>query len=334
MKQLNFLSLVSDNVSGMHRDWTGNGPALPRKLFTLLFCLLLGFGQMWGTTYTLGWGDASGAEGTYTNFNSASGSVTNLVSFSTAKNSAGNAPATGSNPNTLRMYYASNGSGGSVTLTPATGVTITGFSINTTTNPTTKYKVGSGSLTTISLSGSSSNYSGSVSNLSVTSSSSITIQNCNTSNTQLRIKTITITYTAAASCTDPSILLSISSSNTATYGIDKTLETSGGNNGTVTWTVANGTGSATVSGNTLHPTSVGTVTVTATQDDITLHFRQASLRLSWSRRPVLLPLFRLGGGGRYLLSRHKRPRFHRLASRHGDGVSLRCRAEHQQYARL
>lgn len=71
----------------------------------------------------------------------------------------------------------------------------------------------------------------------------------------------------AASCTNPSTLLSISSSNTATLGTDKTLTTSGGNNGTVTWTVANGTGSATVSGNTLHPTSAGTVTVTATQDD-------------------------------------------------------------------
>ena len=69
------------------------------------------------------------------------------------------------------------------------------------------------------------------------------------------------------SCTNPTTLLSISSSNTATVGTNKTLTTSGGNNGTVTWTVANGTGSATVSGNILTPTSAGTVTVTATQDD-------------------------------------------------------------------
>lgn len=69
------------------------------------------------------------------------------------------------------------------------------------------------------------------------------------------------------SCTNPTTLLSISSSNTATVGTNKTLTTSGGNNGTVTWSVANGTGSATVSGNILTPTSAGTVTVTATQDD-------------------------------------------------------------------
>ena len=84
----------------------------------------------------------------------------------------------------------------------------------------------------------------------------------------MRISQITYSYEETSSCTNPSTLLSISSSNTATLGTDKTLTTSGGNNGTVTWTVAAGTGSATiVSGNTLHPTSAGTVTVTATQDD-------------------------------------------------------------------
>ena len=78
---------------------------------------------------------------------------------------------------------------------------------------------------------------------------------------------IVITYEEASSCTDPSTLLSISSSNTATLGTNKTLTTSGGNGSTVTWSVANGTGSATVSGSTLTPTGAGTVTVTATQED-------------------------------------------------------------------
>ena len=52
MKNLNFLSNQSDfgleNGSGMTREWLGIDSTVSRKLFTLLFVLLLGFGQMWG----------------------------------------------------------------------------------------------------------------------------------------------------------------------------------------------------------------------------------------------------------------------------------------------
>lgn len=160
----------------------------------LVMLFTIGIGNAWGDTHTLGWGSASGSSGTYTNFTATSGTVTDIVSFTTAKNSGSN-PAYNSSSNELRLYYASNGSGGSITLTPASGVTITGFTITTSTSPTTKYKVGNGSLNTITL----SKNTGSITGLSVGSSSSITIQNCNTTNTQLRIKTIQITYTA--SCT-------------------------------------------------------------------------------------------------------------------------------------
>lgn len=57
MKNLNFLSNQSDfgleNGSGMTREWLGNDSTVSRKLFTLLFVLLLGFGQMWGGSITI-----------------------------------------------------------------------------------------------------------------------------------------------------------------------------------------------------------------------------------------------------------------------------------------
>ncbi len=60
MKHLNFLSfrsLSSENGSGMNRLCIGASSVSPRKLFSLLFVLLLGVGQMWGTiasgTYVL-----------------------------------------------------------------------------------------------------------------------------------------------------------------------------------------------------------------------------------------------------------------------------------------
>lgn len=191
MKHIYTKKSIHTSFSFIHKPWQ-------QCLLLLVVFLSFGVGNVWGDdTYTLGWGTASGSTGTYTNFSDVSGSVTDIVSFSTAKNSSSNNPAYNSGSSELRLYYASNGSGCSVTLTPASGVTITGFTITTSTTPTTKYKVGSGSLTAITL----TNNSGEVTGLSVGSSSSITIQNCNTTNTQLRIKTIAITYTVESSCT-------------------------------------------------------------------------------------------------------------------------------------
>ncbi len=74
-------------------------------------------------------------------------------------------------------------------------------------------------------------------------------------------------WEAVASCSDPATALSITSANTATVGTPLSLTSSGGNGETVTWSVTNGTGTATVVGSTLTPTGAGTVTVKATQPD-------------------------------------------------------------------
>lgn len=175
------------------------------KLFTKITSLALGAAMMIGVgvavasdkkatrveaatgTHIIGWG----ASGTDETFASTSGTVTfaagHTASFSTAKNSSGSAPAYNANNKQLRLYYASNGSGGSVTFS-CSNVTITGFTLTSATSPTLKYSVNGG--TAQSLTASSKTYT--ASGLSATSS--LMFQNGNTTNTQLQISTIEFTY--------------------------------------------------------------------------------------------------------------------------------------------
>ena len=146
-------------------------------------------------TYTIGWGTASQSDGSFTNFNTTSGSVTNLLSFATQQNSAGSTPAISSSQ--LRLYYHSGGNGGSITITPVQGITITGFVMtvaNDSGTPTVGYKIGSGSATSIT----ATNLVYTASGFSATSTSALKIQNVNTTNKQLRIYKIKFTYEEAA----------------------------------------------------------------------------------------------------------------------------------------
>lgn len=158
---------------------------------------LLSITNLWAedASYVLGWGDATGTVGTFTNFTATSGNVSGIVSFSTAKNSSSTAPAYNSNNKDLRLYYNAGGNGGSITLTPAEGVTITGFTMKTSTTPSVKYSVDGGTAQSTSV----SNYMYTVTDISVTSS--LEIQNVNTTNTQLRIKWILISYSTGGSTT-------------------------------------------------------------------------------------------------------------------------------------
>ena len=165
------------------------------------------------STYTIGWGTASGTSGTYTNFTTNSGSVNGILSWSSAKNSSSNDPAYNSGASELRLYYNSGGDGGSITITPASGITFTGFVMTTSTSPSVKYTADGGTATSVS----ASNNTYTVSDIEA--SSSLVIQNVNTTNTQLRIKTIELTYTTSGS--QPSYL-------SVTYDLN------GGTGGTVT----------------------------------------------------------------------------------------------------
>lgn len=149
------------------------------------------------TFFTIGWGNASGDTGTYKNFTDVSGSQTGFLSFTTQTNSSSNAPAYNSNSKQLRIYYASNQNGGSITITPHESVTIYGFELvcekHNNNAPTIGYKVGSGSQTSLT----ASNVTYTASGFSATSITPLTIQNINTSNVQLRISTLKIFYIQA-----------------------------------------------------------------------------------------------------------------------------------------
>lgn len=221
---------------------------LKHFLSVFLTLLTLSVGQMWGACYLQSFnGSISDASTNFSTQNVASGSA-GRVSWTTSG-----------------VTYSSNnfqmGANSSMTISVSSGYVITKVETSTTTGSTTYY----GSLTSSTVTptvASQKNYT-----FSNINASSITINNGSTTYRITSNGWVKVYYEASSSCTDPSTLLSISSSNTATVGTNKTLTTSGGNNGTVTWTVANGTGSATVSDNILTPTSAGTVTVTATQDD-------------------------------------------------------------------
>ncbi|MBQ9202964.1 MAG: Ig domain-containing protein [Prevotella sp.] len=233
------------------------------KSVLLLCALIVGSVSGWAEIYTIGWGAATGDN--FKNFTEASGSVTGILTFSTAKNSSQNAPAYNSNNSDLRLYYASNGSGGSITITPASGITITGAVINATNNytPSVKYTVDSGTATAVSVSSNSYTVSG------ISATSSLTFQNVNTSNTQLRIKTIQITYTATASSPLSSIALSGDYPTVFSVGDNFSHE---GMTVTATYednNTSDVTSSATFSGYNMNTAGNQTVTVSYTAGQIT-----------------------------------------------------------------
>lgn len=164
------------------------------KLFFALFAMLaLNVGSAWAQeTHTIGWGSATGTNCTNFTASDGSGEVANVVSVTTAKNSAGSAPAYNASSKELRLYYNAQGNGCSLTLTPAKGITITGVNItasSTSYTPTVKYNVDGGS----DASGTWSSTTMTIGGINATTS--FKLRNANTANKQLRIKTIQITYT-------------------------------------------------------------------------------------------------------------------------------------------
>ena len=155
--------------------------------------LALGVGNAWAQeTHTIGWGSATGTNSTNFTATDGSGEVENVVSVTTAQNSASSKPAYNASSKELRLYYNAQGNGCSLTLTPAKGITITGVKItasSTTYTPTVKYNVDGGS----DASGTWSSTTMTIGGINATTS--FKLRNANNANKQLRIKTIQITYT-------------------------------------------------------------------------------------------------------------------------------------------
>ena len=79
----NYLITNNLNLNIMNKKFTKLIAAV--ALLVFMAPSLVGWGQ---TNYTIGWGTATGEQGTFTNFEAVSGSVPNILSFSTAKNSS------------------------------------------------------------------------------------------------------------------------------------------------------------------------------------------------------------------------------------------------------
>lgn len=153
-----------------------------RLLLTILTMLVVGSMNTWAETCIIS--------------ETTSGSVNNVLSWKTSKGSSSNVPVWSTNH--YRFYYASSGNGGYMTITPQTGITITGITLKATGNnytPIVKYNIDGGSdiegtwsSTTMSITG-------------ISAKNSFKFRNANEStNKQLRVS-ITITYEIASSCT-------------------------------------------------------------------------------------------------------------------------------------
>lgn len=173
--------------------------------------------NVWGETAKIIFSSGTSSGSDYY-FQANNGNISNVLSFSSAKNSSSNDPAYNSTNSELRMYYNSGGAGGSITITAADGVTFSGFVLTTSTSPTTKYTADAGTATAVT-------YSNNVATVTNLSCSSIKIQNCNTTNTQLKIKSIEVTYSGGSTKTLESIAIS-GTPNKTTYETGESFDVS------------------------------------------------------------------------------------------------------------
>src|SRR5690606_3901601 len=215
-----------------------------------LFALLITSFVSWGQTTVT------------SNFGATSGSIDSNISFTTEKNSAQTAPAWNTNNSELRLYYHSSGNGGSVTLYPAEGITITNVILTSSTTPDVKYNVDGGVDEIANL----SNSTYTISNIQATEN--LRIRNANTTNTQLRLTGITVTYTNGTACEDSSfVFASTEVSADLAEGTSFTQTATSLNQTTAITYTSSDEDVATVNPTTDEVTlvSVGTTTITATQ---------------------------------------------------------------------
>lgn len=183
MKATFFLQriMASNSLIWGYTSWLFN--RTPRRFLkiTLLLMALLFCGNVGAETAIYDWTTQSGT----------SGNIDENISFTTEKNSSQNVPAY-NDEGELRLYFANNGNGCSITLHTSNNAIITDVAIKASSQsytPTVKYNIDGGSDIEASLSG----ITYSISNISAIQT--LKIRNANTSSKQWRIKSITVTYT-------------------------------------------------------------------------------------------------------------------------------------------
>ena len=179
---------------------------LPKTFTKFLFIVMLFVGQI-----------ALGQTVVTHTFTATSGTIDSNLSFTTAQNSGTAAPVFNTG---LRLYYQSSGggNGGSITLLPLNGVTITNIEVTAkaSQDPSMKYNVDGGGDVSAPLSSLVYTISG------INALTSVKMRNANTTNKRMDLLSIKVTYTPAG----PSIP---SVSTTTASAIDMASASSGGN---------------------------------------------------------------------------------------------------------
>lgn len=220
-----------------------------RLLLTILTLLAVGSMNTWAETCIIS--------------KTTSGSVNNVLSWDTNRGSSSNAPVWRNNH--YRFYYASSGKGGYMTITPQTGITITGITLEATESdytPIVKYNIDGGSDIEGTWSGTTMSITG------ISAKNSFKFRNANEStNKQLRVS-ITITYETATSCTKPTFTIAdktISLSEAQTgydMSTNLTIDNKGGSTGAITYSCDNS--DVNIMGDKFNTSVAGIYTINAT----------------------------------------------------------------------
>lgn len=164
-----------------------------------------------------------------------SGTINNFISYTTAKNTPGNAPKYYTSGSAARFYGHSSGDGNSMTLIPAAGYKITGVTINAVSGKTTNvaYAIdGVAGESTVSASGLVYEWSG------INATQSFMFQNATVGNTnQLHITSITITYMESGAVVVPAPTFSLPS---GVYYTEQTVSLSGATGANIYYSINNG----------------------------------------------------------------------------------------------
>lgn len=215
------------------------------KLLTAIALCLFSIGNIWGGEFTI-------------SDNVSGGSVANGFSWTGSAGDASGAPAWNSSKSEIRFYcQKSNGNGSSLTIKPATGITITKVVIN--------YKSGSGSYC---VDGGSNVEFSSTTTIISSVNSSLKIWNSKTgTNTQLVVSSIVVTYESASSYTVTAVA-NPTGGGSVSVSVDGNKITATPNTGwqistTNPYTVTSGTATVEQSGNefTVTPSSNCTVQI-------------------------------------------------------------------------
>lgn len=184
----------------MAREWSGIASALPRKLFTLLFCLLfVGIGNAWGTTYTYTPGGTYSASGGTSTINGVKWTYSSATycSLNSSKIQIGSKNNPQTSNWTIQTAISNFGSGKKVTAISLTAYT-------TATTATYDISAGGASVKSGSLTTSSNTYT--ASSLNVTSGNIVITMKGSSTSKAMYLCGISVTYEdAGGGCTAPTI---------------------------------------------------------------------------------------------------------------------------------